>query len=850
MNAPPPLDQKKEIKRLVSEADAFIKTGDEYCLISFKWFLNWKAYVDYADTGEDCGAEPDAIDNSNLLSSKNKVKEGIMQTVDYDLVPLSAWKILQKWYGGGPQITRKMIEVGDNFMCEVHLWKLPVIRLSHTATKIEEKLEIQVSRQLSIGKLRKWILCTKFNVPPHKARLWKLSKGNDGKKTYTKLKDEEVIENVLSVLDKVVVEVQQMDGSWLVNPDSIKKKGKGISKMSSGGMQPSHSTTTSTSSFNSSYNNNYGPTRIAGVCGLCNLGNTCFMNSALQCLSNTELLTKYFLANEHKAEINTHNPLGTKGVLATEYAKLIQNLWSGRYGSVAPADFKRKLGKFAPQFSGYRQHDSQELLAFLLDGLHEDLNRILDKPYVENKDNDEIEDSEAAQIAWDAHLLRNKSVIVDLFQGQLKSTVVCPDCPKVSVTFDPFMYLSLPLPHTNDRQLKIMVVRADGSPPTKYKWMFPKQGGKVELIRQKVQETLKIPLSRMYVCEVYFNKIYNPLPEHLLLSRIKDSDDIFVYEWCNPSVILGTTAAQTADSGDPDDEKVQLLQCVQRMKTQTSYHSRLTGYPRLLGVTDNTTVQELYALAYRAFCGNLKEKPGDDMDSLPADELAKIGGELFKLTPCNTMATAMGKPFESDCTELLSKHLPKVSKLLITLDWNISSDLLHSDASMITQDKALSESSKPSGGLDLYECLKLFVKQETLGEDDKWYCPKCKDFKQADKKFDIWKLPNVLVIHLKRFQYNRYWRDKITTRIEFPTDDLDMKDYVVNTKEENTTYQLFAVSNHSGGLGGGHYTAFAQNYTNKKWYSFNDSSTSSVSSLSTLQSGSAYLLFYKRISPE
>ncbi len=51
--------------------------------------------------------------------------------------------------------------------------------------------------------------------------------------------------------------------------------------------------------------------------------------------------------------------------------------------SVSPKRFKWQLARFAPQFQGYAQQDSQELLAFLLDGLHEDLNRIKNKPYVE-----------------------------------------------------------------------------------------------------------------------------------------------------------------------------------------------------------------------------------------------------------------------------------------------------------------------------------------------------------------------------------------------------------------------------------------------------------------------------------
>jgi ubiquitin carboxyl-terminal hydrolase 4/11/15 len=124
------------------------------------------------------------------------------------------------------------------------------------------------------------------------------------------------------------------------------------------------------------------------------------------------------------------------------------------------------LQRFAPQFSGYQQHDSQELVAFLLDGLHEDLNRVIQKPYVEKPDwegGGDLELVDLAQKSWDGYMRRNDSVIVDLFQGQYQSTLVCPECQKVgdgalytscgilkcgqvSITFDPFMYLTLPLP--------------------------------------------------------------------------------------------------------------------------------------------------------------------------------------------------------------------------------------------------------------------------------------------------------------------------------------------------------------------------------------------------------------------
>ena len=82
------------------------------------------------------------------------------------------------------------------------------------------------------------------------------------------------------------------------------------------------------------------------------------------------------------------------------------------------------IGKYAPRFNGYQQHDAQELLAFLLDGLHEDLNRVHDKPYVELSDSEGRSDVVVAQEAWENHLLRNRSIIVELFHGQLKSKVL------------------------------------------------------------------------------------------------------------------------------------------------------------------------------------------------------------------------------------------------------------------------------------------------------------------------------------------------------------------------------------------------------------------------------------------
>ncbi|KNE64152.1 hypothetical protein AMAG_19123 [Allomyces macrogynus ATCC 38327] len=151
-----------------------------------------------------------------------------------------------------------------------------------------------------------------------------------------------------------------------------------------------------------------------GLRGLQNLGNTCFMASALQCMSNTPYLIRdYLVPGKWQAEVNLDNPLGMQGAMAQAFADLMAQMWSetSPATAIAPRPFKATIARFAPQFSGYAQHDSQELLGFLLDGLHEDLNRVKKKPYIEAKDADGRPDAEVAAEAWAMHRARNDSII-------------------------------------------------------------------------------------------------------------------------------------------------------------------------------------------------------------------------------------------------------------------------------------------------------------------------------------------------------------------------------------------------------------------------------------------------------
>ena len=204
--------------------------------------------------------------------------------------------------------------------------------------------------------------------------------------------------------------------------------------------------------------------------------NTCYLNSSIQCLSHTPILRDYFTSKAYLRDINTTNPLGHEGRLAQAFAVLVHNLWKkydkgnappstpGNMSSSLPLDapsltpksFKVAMGKFNESFAGNEQHDAQELLAFLLSGLSEDLNRIVKKPYIEAPDSDGRPDEELADIWWTNHFQRELSIIEALFTGQYKSTSTCKTCKYESARFEPFLYLQIPLPE--DDQVNVQCI--------------------------------------------------------------------------------------------------------------------------------------------------------------------------------------------------------------------------------------------------------------------------------------------------------------------------------------------------------------------------------------------------------
>jgi ubiquitin carboxyl-terminal hydrolase 4/11 len=146
-------------------------------------------------------------------------------------------------------------------------------------------------------------------------------------------------------------------------------------------------------------------------------------------------------------------------------------------------------------------------------------------------------------------------------------------------------------------------------------------------------------------------------------------------------------------------------------------------------------------------------------------------------------------------------------------------ETLHDPALQFTKRR---RNTRRSHGITFDECLDEFERAEILSEQDMWYCPRCKEHRRASKKFDLWKTPDILVAHLKRFSSSGYRRDKLDVLVDFPIENLDLTSRVIEKSDgRDEIYDLIAVDDHYGGLGGGHYTAYAKNFMDGRWYNYN-----------------------------
>jgi hypothetical protein len=145
--------------------------------------------------------------------------------------------------------------------------------------------------------------------------------------------------------------------------------------------------------------------------------------------------------------------------------------------------------------------------------------------------------------------------------------------------------------------------------------------------------------------------------------------------------------------------------------------------------------------------------------------------------------------------------------------------------------------------IKLEKLLEEFSKEEKLDKDNLYRCENCKEELEANKKIEIYHLPKILIIHLKRFNNNK----KINTFIDYPLTDLDLNNYI-KSQEKVPKYDLIGVINHFGSLEYGHYTAFCLNYHDNNWYEYNDRIVNKIQigkEKDSVVNKYGYILFYK-----
>ena len=645
-----------------------------------------------------------------------------------------------------------------------------------------------------------------------------------------------------------------------------------------------------------------------GRTGLVNIGNTCFMNSALQCLSNCYELTKYFLLNFYENDINQENRLGTGGQVVTIYRKLLDDLWLGDDDYINPNYFKRIFAHFVHKFSGYAQQDSNEFLIYLLDKIHEDLNTITVKPYIEMEGKKpEQTDEEVSKIWWEKHLKRENSIIVDLFHGQFKSTISCNICHQVCVSFDSYMFISLPIP-SGKYEIEVkyfgynindfLVMKIPITENTTVLNIIDIMKNRINIININKNKNIKNNPPKRKKRNKNKNKIIKKLYEQINLSKDKiemvlltnkkkiykvftNNDYIFPYLLQGYELV-----AYEKDTSNQNNENIYFY----LSQYYYSYIFSLFYYPRIyffdypFAINFDKT-QKIFNI-YKNIKEFLKELLPNNNPNNPnkKDEILNIDFNFNKINKDNEknsgfslyLNTFIPNTNSSLCSSIFSfgnsiNHplLEKYSStenysnikrqlnldelhLRLTLDVNILFNLDKAKLPKLKNNLYNKKLSLNVGkDINLYDCLNLFNSEEILDGDNEWYCNKCKKHVDAVKKMDVYKSPYYLIFQLKRFKqdnegssiFNIFNSSKNTTFIDFPVTNLDLSNYILSENNQGGIYDLIGVINHYGGESFGHYTAYCLN--GKKWMEYNDEYVAEIKK-GNIITNAAYVLFYRR----
>ena len=246
--------------------------------------------------------------------------------------------------------------------------------------------------------------------------------------------------------------------------------------------------------------------------GLNNIGATCYMNATLQCLSNTKKLTEYFL----KGYVEKHD-----NIMANEYHKLLINLWDIKKNntSYSPYPFKEVLSKENPLFAGIAANDSKDLINFLLERFHQELNDINQNDI----NNNIIQDDQTNEQAMLNLFLQDfkakfNSPISNLFYGVMETKSQCHGCQIIKYNFQVYSFVEFPLQEVNKfccNKGKRPLFNNDGTNPDVDLYECFEYYGKVDLMSGENQMYCNICQK---LCDAFYSTIIYSTPNYLIIN--------------------------------------------------------------------------------------------------------------------------------------------------------------------------------------------------------------------------------------------------------------------------------------------------------------------------------------------
>lgn len=240
-------------------------------------------------------------------------------------------------------------------------------------------------------------------------------------------------------------------------------------------------------------------------------------------------------------------------------------------------------------------------------------------------------------------------------------------------------------------------------------------------------------------------------------------------------------------------------------------------------------VQEFFLFLIDCFHNSISKEIKMSIDGKPENETDQIAIKCFEM-----IQNMYSKDYSEVWNLFYAIHVSEISELETGTKIKINPE------PFFVIDLPIPPNNKSPS---LIDCLNYYVEGEVLDGDNAWFNEETGNKINIRKKIQFWSFPTILTIDLKRFNNNSQKNQILVT---FPVDEvLDLSPYVIGYKKESFQYELYGVCNHSGGVMGGHYTAYVKN-ANGKWYHFNDTNVSEVPMSHTIISPKAYVLFYRK----